>query len=213
MQDYISFLNTLRKKNPDFTDLWIQILFELKNTNRVKIPPIKKMDRFKKYRCVTAGIAIWKEIIKTPLELKKGYILFYEFQEETPKTEVQTTQEIIQQKKSKPRKPKPTSLNAEMYENVISYLNEKAGKHYKSTTKSYQKLIDGLFKSEYNLENIYYVIDNKCTEWIGTDFEKFLRPETLFGNKFETYLNQEQKSKQEKLFDNVSKATKLGWNN
>ena len=34
------------------------------------------------------------------------------------------------------------------------------------------------------------VIDKKFEEWHGTDMEKFLRPETLFTGKFESYLNQ-----------------------
>ena len=33
------------------------------------------------------------------------------------------------------------------------------------------------------------MIDKKCNEWLGTDMEKYLRPETLFGTKFESYLN------------------------
>lgn len=39
------------------------------------------------------------------------------------------------------------------------------------------------------------MIDNKVAEWKGTDMEKFLRPETLFGNKFEGYLNQQVSNK------------------
>ena len=38
-------------------------------------------------------------------------------------------------------------------------------------------------------KNIKIVIDKKCAEWIGTEYEKYLRPETLFGTKFEGYLN------------------------
>jgi uncharacterized phage protein (TIGR02220 family) len=36
-------------------------------------------------------------------------------------------------------------------------------------------------------------IDNKVSDWKGTDYEKYLRPETLFGNKFEAYVNQKVK--------------------
>ena len=42
------------------------------------------------------------------------------------------------------------------------------------------------------------MIDKKCAEWIGTDFEKFLRPETLFGPKFENYLNAKVNEKKKK---------------
>ena len=37
------------------------------------------------------------------------------------------------------------------------------------------------------------VIDSKSNEWLGTDFEKYLRPATLFGSKFESYLNEANK--------------------
>jgi len=41
----------------------------------------------------------------------------------------------------------------------------------------------------YKLEDFQTVISKKCAEWKGTDMEKYLRPETLFGTKFESYLN------------------------
>ena len=38
-------------------------------------------------------------------------------------------------------------------------------------------------------------IDKKCVEWMNTDMQKYLRPETLFGTKFESYLNQQVKER------------------
>ena len=43
-------------------------------------------------------------------------------------------------------------------------------------------------------EDFIKVIDNKVNEWLGTDMERYLRPETLFGIKFEGYLNQKKKT-------------------
>ena len=45
----------------------------------------------------------------------------------------------------------------------------------------------------YKLNDFIVVIDKKYDEWKETEFEKFLRPETLFGIKFESYLNQSAK--------------------
>ena len=42
----------------------------------------------------------------------------------------------------------------------------------------------------FNLDDFKRVIDIKVDDWRGTEFEKYLRPETLFGTKFENYLNQ-----------------------
>ena len=41
-------------------------------------------------------------------------------------------------------------------------------------------------------------IDRKVEEWKGTEWQKFLRPSTLFGSKFESYLNQKEETKGKK---------------
>lgn len=73
---------------------------------------------------------------------------------------------------------------------IIDYLNIKSNSHYKYSTDKTQSLIKARYNDGFKLEDFKVVIDNKCDEWLGTDFEKFLRPETLFSNKFEGYLNQ-----------------------
>lgn len=77
------------------------------------------------------------------------------------------------------------------YKNVIDYLNQKTGKHYKATTRKTKDLIKARCNEKFNEQDFKTVIDNKVTEWQGTNMEKYLRPETLFGTKFESYLNQE----------------------
>lgn len=78
------------------------------------------------------------------------------------------------------------------YEEIISYLNKKTGAHYKKTSKKTQQLIRARYKEDFCLEDFKKVIDIKSSEWIGTKWEKYLRPETLFGTKFEWYLNQKE---------------------
>jgi predicted phage replisome organizer/uncharacterized phage protein (TIGR02220 family) len=77
-----------------------------------------------------------------------------------------------------------------IYSPVISYLNEKAGTKYKSSTQKTKDLIKARLNDGFVLDDFKKVIDNKVSEWKGTEWEKFLRPETLFSNKFEGYLNQ-----------------------
>ena len=48
--------------------------------------------------------------------------------------------------------------------------------------------MQGLTKDE---EDFYKVINIKSKQWLNTEMEKYLRPETLFSNKFEGYLNEE----------------------
>ena len=75
-------------------------------------------------------------------------------------------------------------------EQVVDYLNLKANTKYRSNSSKTQKCINARIHEGYTEEDFYKVIDNKCTDWLGTEWEKFLRPETLFGTKFENYLNQ-----------------------
>lgn len=72
---------------------------------------------------------------------------------------------------------------------IVDYLNEKAGTKYRHTTKNTKEKIHARMSEGYTVDNFKTVIDKKCDEWIGSDMEKFLRPETLFGPKFEGYLN------------------------
>lgn len=72
---------------------------------------------------------------------------------------------------------------------IVEYLNIKAGTNYQSKTKKTQSCIHARLKEGFTIEDFKIVIDKKCAEWIGTEYEKFLRPETLFGTKFEGYLN------------------------
>ncbi len=76
-----------------------------------------------------------------------------------------------------------------IYAPVISFLNEKAGTKYKPTSGKTQTLIRARMNEGFTLEDFQTVISKKCAEWMGTDMEKYLRPETLFGTKFEGYLN------------------------
>lgn len=76
-----------------------------------------------------------------------------------------------------------------IYAPVISFLNEKAGTKYKPTSSKTQALIRARVNEGFTLEDFETVIAKKCAEWMGTDMEKYLRPETLFGTKFEGYLN------------------------
>lgn len=73
---------------------------------------------------------------------------------------------------------------------VVDHLNARLGTHYRSTTQATRKLLKARFKEGFTVEEIKTVIDKKAAEWLGNaSMEQFLRPDTLFGNKFEGYLN------------------------
>lgn len=80
-----------------------------------------------------------------------------------------------------------TKLN--IIRNIIDYLNDRAETKYKATTAKTVECISARLKEGFTLEDFKSVIDKKTAEWKGTDFEQYLRPTTLFGTKFEGYLN------------------------
>lgn len=90
---------------------------------------------------------------------------------------------------------------------VIEHLNAKANKAYKATTAKTKTLILARKKEGFGLDDFKKVIDTKAKEWRGTEMDKYLRPETLFGTKFEGYLNESMIVK--KNTDGSRKANEL----
>jgi len=89
-----------------------------------------------------------------------------------------------------------TSINnIYIVEQVIKHLNEITNSNYKSTTRTTRDKIIARLNEGFTLDDFIVVIDKKYWDWKGTEFEQYLRPETLFGTKFESYLNQPAKKK------------------
>ena len=83
---------------------------------------------------------------------------------------------------------KDTILSENVRE-IVNYLNEKAGTKYRAGTKDTVKHIRARLSEGYTVDDFKIVIDKKVAEWQGTKMAEFLRPMTLFGTKFESYLN------------------------
>lgn len=88
------------------------------------------------------------------------------------------------------RENSPDQRYINNYIYIIGHLNKSTGKNFKASSSKTRSLIDARLKEGYTVEDFYKVIDTKALEWKGTNFEKYLRPETLFGPKFEGYLNE-----------------------
>ena len=77
------------------------------------------------------------------------------------------------------------------YEKIIDYLNRKTNTHYRPTSKATRRLIKARYNEGFTDIDFKTVIDKKCAEWLQDgNMVQYLRPETLFGTKFEAYLNQ-----------------------
>lgn len=91
----------------------------------------------------------------------------------------------------------PISAPVEEYKLIISHLNEKAGTNFKHSSKATQTKIQARLNEGYTVDDFKEVIDTKVRDWkTDKQFAKFLRPQTLFGTKFEGYLNETALSKQ-----------------
>ena len=115
------------------------------------------------------------------------------------------------EKKKEIKVNKKETLKAEIIteeEGVILFLNDNCGTNYKVSTKATKNLIKAKLKEGFTVEEIKEVIKIKKNEWLGTEMEKYLRPQTLFGNKFESYLNQSTKIKIHSKISNYGKTTK-----
>ena len=112
----------------------------------------------------------------------------------TPEPEEKENKEFTQ-KTSDSKKSKTTSKTENIpYDRVIKYLNTKARTNYRATNKATQRLIKARFNEGMTTKDFKKVIDNKCNDWLkDPKMCEFLRPATLFGSKFESYLNQKPK--------------------
>ena len=81
-------------------------------------------------------------------------------------------------------------VNKELIKDIIDCLNLKTGKNYKPNTKKTITTIQSRIKEGFTKDDFIKVIDIKSKAWVNNPkMNEYLRPETLFGNKFEGYLN------------------------
>lgn len=83
-------------------------------------------------------------------------------------------------------------IDINIYSSIINYLNSSAKTKFRQSNKKTKTLIKARINEGFTEEDFFRVIDNKVREWANTEMEKYLRPETLFGTKFESYLNQKE---------------------
>ena len=98
--------------------------------------------------------------------------------------------EILQTNKTDNNEIDNNNNKLSICKEIISYLNLKAKKNFKVNTASHHKFIKARLKEGYALEDFKKVVDIMVAKWKGTEYEQYLQPQTLFGNKMDNYLNQ-----------------------
>lgn len=99
---------------------------------------------------------------------------------------------------------------------IVGYLNDAIGTQYKPSVEKTRTFIRARLREGFTVEDFKTVIDKKARAWLGNkDMQKYLRPETLFGTKFESYLNEQETykftgNKQESSFERIQRLAREG---
>ena len=124
------------------------------------------------------------------------------FRKSMPNQEQEQEQEQEEIYCPSPEGPPAHSSNGVPYKQIVDYLNEKTGKRFSAGGKETQRHIKARWNSGFRLEDFQRVIDIKCAKWLtDSKMVDYLRPETLFGTKFESYLNEVTPSQSSLGFD------------
>ena len=108
---------------------------------------------------------------------------------------------------------KENNISKDILKEIVDYLNLKTHKSYKWDSKDTQKHINARLNDGFTIDDFKKVIDNKSSKWLDSDMEQYLRPSTLFGSKFESYLNektnnQPKKETEEEWFERMEREAK-----
>lgn len=91
-------------------------------------------------------------------------------------------------------------MSTDDIKDIVEYLNNKIGAHYKPNGKKMKELIRARMNEGYTVKDFKTVIDKKFKSW-GNDpkMSLYLRPSTLFGTRFGEYLNEYQAESPDRL--------------
>ena len=168
-----------------------------KRDQRKNSQDLPKLDNVQNKKTISNLCPTEKEIDKElELKLDKEYIV-----EQNSPTEQSSEYIFPKWLDENSIKDLEKTKNKELWIPVV-YLNQVTNKHYKFVDKT-KKLLLARFNEGYTLEDFKQVIDIKTEEWKDNpEFFKYLRPETLFGSKFDSYLNQKPKISKNKPDNN-----------
>jgi uncharacterized phage protein (TIGR02220 family) len=203
--EIIDFINDLRKMGSIYYKIWFPIILQFHKEETVVIKLNVPLDISKSnyYRIINYGLSVFPKYVKK-YSLSKNYSqIILSINEQSYIENISKKSNLIEQKKQPiqaesivknskaPRKKATeTSYPNEVYEQIVNFLNEATGKNYKTNSVINRKFITQRLNDGFTIEDFKQVIAVKSTNWLGGKMEQFLRPETLFSNKFEAYLNE-----------------------
>ena len=211
------FIKDLRSKGALYYQTWMPLLIQYNGDNGqvIKLSVTPNVAKSTYYRIIQYGVDLFPKYIKNySLVKKRNEIIINFIGSENVVNDVIVAPKVVKEKKPRQPKVKPIT-NDNLIVEIIDFLNECTGKSYKANSKLAILNINARLKDGYTKDDFVKVISIKATKWLGTKWEDYLTPNTLFGNKFESYLNENinvEKSKQDNAYEQVIKATELGFN-
>lgn len=90
---------------------------------------------------------------------------------------------------------KPRQRENIPYGEIVSFLNQKTGKEFNPQTQATKTVIRARWVDGFRVDDFKTVIERKTEEWRNDQkMSEYLRPQTLFGTKFESYLQSAKNS-------------------
>jgi uncharacterized phage protein (TIGR02220 family) len=211
------FIKDLRSKGALYYQTWMPLLIQYNGDNGqvIKLSVTPNVAKSTYYRIIQYGVDLFPKYIKNySLVKKRNEIIINFIGSENVVNDVIVVPKVVKEKKPRQPKVKPIT-NDDLIIEIIDFLNECTGKSYKANSKLAILNINARLRDGYTKDDFVKVISIKATKWLGTKWEDYLTPNTLFGNKFESYLNEKintEKTKQDNAYEQVIKATELGFN-
>ena len=210
------FIKDLRSKGALYYQTWMPLLIQYNGENgqAIKLSVTPNVAKSTYYRIIQYGVDVFPKYIKNYSLVKKRNEIIINYIGNEIVTELQMVEKPVKVKVQRQPQVKPIT-NDDLIVEIIDFLNECTGKSYKANSKLAILNINARLKDGYTKDDFVKVISIKATKWLGTKWEDYLTPNTLFGNKFESYLNEKintEKTKQDNAYEQVIKATELAFN-
>lgn len=165
---------------------------ELKGAGYLTITPLREAGRIVDWRY---DIYETPKVISAQVKKVVEEDIISSFDKTTPKTKA----DVVTEQESKSTIKKSEFLKKKEYyatveEQILTYLNQKTNSSFRPC-KTNNTLVRRLLQDNYTYEDLKEVVDFKCSEWINVaEMCQYLRPSTLFGDKFDAYLNAAKKA-------------------
>lgn len=122
------------------------------------------------------------------MSLRIDVTKFKEFANENKKLPIDVLADILLKGKHEFDFVETDDKSSVSVKEVIEYLNKQTGKKFRHTTNKTRTLIKARAKEGFSIDDFKAAIDNQCKAWDG-EMRQYLRPETLFGTKMDSYVN------------------------